>query len=453
MESQRIILNETNKNEQQEKIINMLNCKMLGMCMGLLAAVPLAFADLPDETSRQLWNQYAERLRQDPQRIKEMEESAIPYGDSVMKYGLFQIGDEPEDGYPLFIALHGGGGTAPEINDSQWEQMKMYYRDSVTCGIYVAPRGVTNTWNLHCVADSYPLYDRMIENLILFRHVNPNRVYVMGYSAGGDGVYQIASRMSDRFAGANMYAGHPNRISVLNMANLLFIIQLGQGDFAYDRARWAADYAMLLDAMANLHPGYYPHKLFLHVGRGHGFLDRLPQPVPQEVVVDYRGWRYDQELFPHAHVDTNAVRCLEKAVRNPVPEKVIWNLRNIAPSRIAHGKALEATFSQFYWLDLDGLSPEATDTPVIEASYDRKANAIILPKAPERLKILLNNKMLNLDNPITVKIGNDFAQEITVKPNAETIQATIESRGDPSFVFQTEIRIRRQNNTWSLETP
>ena len=39
---------------------------------------------------------------------------------------------------------------------------------------------------------------------IVFEDVDPNRVYLLGYSAGGDGVYQLAPRMADRFAAASM---------------------------------------------------------------------------------------------------------------------------------------------------------------------------------------------------------------------------------------------------------
>ena len=50
--------------------------------------------------------------------------------------------------------------------------------------------------------------------------VDPNRVYIMGYSAGGDGVYQLAPRMADRWAAAAMMAGHPNDASPLGLRNI-----------------------------------------------------------------------------------------------------------------------------------------------------------------------------------------------------------------------------------------
>jgi poly(3-hydroxybutyrate) depolymerase len=40
--------------------------------------------------------------------------------------------------------------------------------------------------------------------------VNPNKIFITGYSAGGDGVYHLASMVADWWAGAAMMAGHPN---------------------------------------------------------------------------------------------------------------------------------------------------------------------------------------------------------------------------------------------------
>lgn len=79
----------------------------------------------------------------------------MTYGDAEMKYTVSVIGEPEENGYPVYIALHGGGGAPRELNDSQWEHMQIYYRDSVKCGICVAPRGVRDTWNTHFNDESY----------------------------------------------------------------------------------------------------------------------------------------------------------------------------------------------------------------------------------------------------------------------------------------------------------
>ena len=59
-------------------------------------------------------------------------------------------------------------------------------------GIYLAPRAPTNTWNLWHQGHIDRMFMRLIENTVALQDVNPNRVYLMGYSAGGDGVYQVA---------------------------------------------------------------------------------------------------------------------------------------------------------------------------------------------------------------------------------------------------------------------
>src|SRR5262249_58632623 len=83
-------------------------------------------------------------------------------------------------------------------------------------GIYVAPRAPTNTWNLWHEGHIDRLFGRLIEDYIALGAIDPDRVYVMGYSAGGDGVYQIGPRLADRWAGAAMMAGHPNPAALRN---------------------------------------------------------------------------------------------------------------------------------------------------------------------------------------------------------------------------------------------
>ncbi|MBP3292256.1 MAG: hypothetical protein J6N32_00730, partial [Clostridia bacterium] len=136
-----------------------------------------------------LFNEMAENEKTDASRRKETEKKSMTSGSATMKYTISKIGEPGENGYPVYIALHGGGGTTKDVNDSQWQHMQIYYRDSVESGIYVAPRGVRDTWNTHFNDESYALYERLIENLSIYENIDTNRIYLMGYSAGGDGVY------------------------------------------------------------------------------------------------------------------------------------------------------------------------------------------------------------------------------------------------------------------------
>ena len=71
----------------------------------------------------------------------------------------------------------------------------------------------------------------------------------MGYSAGGDGVYQLAPRMADRFAAAAMMAGHPNETSPAGLRNIGFAIHMGALDVAYNRNEIARRWGVMLDSL------------------------------------------------------------------------------------------------------------------------------------------------------------------------------------------------------------
>ncbi len=209
-----------------------------------------------DEARFQAWTAYMEAELSDDQLLEETEEWAMNFGEATMRYTVQVIGEMPEGGYPLYIAMHGGGAGDPEDNDEQWQQMQEYYIDELECGVYVAVRGVRDTWDTHFNPESYPLYDRLIRYMILTQDVDPNRVYLEGFSAGGDGVYDIANRMPDRFAAANMSSGHPNGISMLNLYNLPMQLQAGEFDEAYDRHRVTAEYGLKLDDLEKQYGGY-----------------------------------------------------------------------------------------------------------------------------------------------------------------------------------------------------
>ena len=91
-----------------------------------------------------------------------------------MKFEMLSFTNGPAtNGRSLFISMHGGGGAPPAVHESQWQE-----------GIYLAPRAPTDTWSLWHQRHINNFFDRLIEDLIVFSNVNPNRVYLMGYSAG-----------------------------------------------------------------------------------------------------------------------------------------------------------------------------------------------------------------------------------------------------------------------------
>lgn len=400
----------------------------------LMAALALCHAGIADQSSpyqsladlqsarQAAWEAYAERERQSQTRLEEMKALKMSFGDAAMRFSVQKTGKADENGYACYIALHGGGASdTPAINDQQWRHMQIYYLYAVKNAVYVAPRGVRDTWDTHFNPESYPLYDRLIQNLILFENVDPNRVYLMGYSAGGDGVYAVAPRMADRFAAASMSAGHPNGVSMLNTFRLPFLLQAGIDDSAYDRNRVTAEYAVKLDELQAQYPAGFAHACFIHVGKGHGILDYAAER--QNVLKNIGEW-LDTGSIEAIEADTNAARFLEQYRRDPLPESVMWDLSTRADRREA---------LSFYWLS----APAEVKEGVIEARYDKATNTVTVERCTVNgaYSILLNEQMADLFRPMTIKTpeGETVIDQLPLSP--DTLAETTRERGDPNFQF------------------
>ncbi len=389
--------------------------------------LPMTTDEEIDEAKEAVWAAYLEEITSDETRQFEVDEQVMEFGEVSMKYAMQIKGEAGEDGYPLFIALHGGGSSdTPDINNQQWAAMSTYYIKSVKNAIYINPRGVRDTWDTHANPESYPLYDRLIENMIAFYNVDPNKVYLLGYSAGGDGVYMITPKMADRFAAANMSAGHPNGINLTNLYNMPIQLQAGLKDSAYDRNKVTAEYDAVLSEYAETYGGGYIHSTFIHSKYGHNFYDN--NALDQEVIADLAAWLESGDTET-VTADTNAIHFLSEHTRTALPERVIWEFTNRADMRETES---------FYWLNADFEVNEG----MIIASYDAEENSITIEEntANGPVNVLISDDMLDVFSPITV-ITPDETYEVTVTPDYELLEETTYERGDLNYQFIASITI------------
>lgn len=332
--------------------------------------------------------------RENPDRIKEVKDKAITYGDVTMKYTMSVMGVEPLEGYPVYIALHGGGGSdTPDLNNSQWSAMQNYYRGSVKDGIYIAPRGVRDTWDTHFNPESYECYKRLLENLAIFYNINPDRIYLVGYSAGGDGVYQISARMADYFASANMSAGHPNGVDLTNVKNMPLYLQCGELDSAYDRNKVTEEYGKN-DNVAGV---------FIHKNKPHNFIDNGTEL---------------QKLTDGTFEDTNAIRLVSKHERNTYPEKIEWNL------------SLKKS-DMFYYVE--SAATEGTVT------VERDGNTFTVTGDVDA--IYVNNAFVDIEKPIVV-VHNGKEMSFEYKFDEDVVEKTYKERFDKSLTFTMKIDLK-----------
>lgn len=336
------------------------------------------------------------RLQRADHRRAALARGVIEAGGVSMPVVWTVEGTAPATGHSLYISLHGGGGAPADVNDRQWRNQQRLY--DIDEGVYVAPRAPTNTWDLWHQGHVDPLLDRLIQDMILVEGVDPDRVYLTGYSAGGDGVFQLAPRMADRFAAAAMMAGHPNETKPDGLRNLPFAIYMGGRDDAYDRNAKARQWKASLANHAAEDPGGYPHDVVIYPDKGH--------------------WM-DGE-------DADGVRWMAKHDRNLRPERIVWLQDDVVHKR-------------FYWLKVD--HPVARDRVVV--SLNGQVITIEEPGAPKTLRIRLDEDMLDFDQPVqVVDATGHILFEGWVPRTAGVIEQTLAERGDPRGVFLGEIAVQ-----------
>jgi hypothetical protein len=241
------------------------------------------------------------------------------------------------------------------------------------------------------------MFDRLIENMIVFEDVDPNRVYVMGYSAGGDGVYQLAPRMADRWAAAAMMAGHPNDASPLGLRNIGFALHMGANDSAYNRNEVARQWKERLAELQQETPDGYRHQAMIHEGKGH-WMDRQ---------------------------DAVAVPWMSKIERDPLPDSIVWKQDDVSHSR-------------FYWLSV--AEQNRRSGAVIRAERDGQTIDIRSDDV-EQVTVLVNDDMLDLDRPVTINFNGMARYKGPLRRTVADLATSLRERADPAAIYSSRVTI------------
>ena len=325
----------------------------------------------------------------------------LKYDGRKMPFYYQKFGEMPPEGSSLFISMHGGGATRAEVNDQQYENQKHLYDQTMDTleGIYLVPRAPTNTWNMWHQNHIDDFFNSIIQLSVALENVNPNKVYLLGYSAGGDGVYQLAPRIADRWAAAYMMAGHPNETSPLGLKNTPFALHVGGLDKAYDRNLIAQQWKTMLEELEKQAPGTYIHQVKIHEGLGH--------------------WMNGE--------DAVALPWMQNFKRNPIPEKVVW-------------KQDDRHHNRFYWLGVPEDLIENGGEVIVE--YSNLKNEInILSNYSNTLEVYIDDKMLDLDKPVTIKYQGKTIAQKTVKRSILNIYHSLADKGDAELAFPSVISV------------
>jgi predicted esterase len=318
---------------------------------------------------------------------KDFQADQVRYQKHLSPYVVKKVGKKPDGGWPLVIAMHGGGNAPQALNDSQWKHMQIYYKDHPGDAgyLYVALRAPNNTWN--GFYDTYvpPLVINLIRQFTQFGDVDPDKVFIMGYSHGGYGAFYIGPKIPDRFAGIHASASAPTdgTISPNSLRNTRFTFMIGEKDTAYGRAERCQKFNAQIEKLQKDNPGDFPVKMEWVPNNGHGGLpdrDKL------------------KEMLPHR--------------RESMPKHLTWDLT-------------DNVLDSFFWLSV--AKPGAGQS--IDAKLDGNAVTITTTKV-EAFNLELDSRLVRYDRPLTITL-NGQKREVALTPTLRTLCETLMDRGDP----------------------
>ena len=328
-----------------------------------------------------------------------LNDNVITHNNLTLKFVKLVLGEKPADGYSLYISMHGGGSAPSRVNDQQWaNQIRLY---TPAEGIYIAPRAPWDDWNMWFKPGLDELFEKLIQCMVATMGVNPDKVYLLGYSAGGDGVWRMAPRMADSWAAASMMAGHPGEASQVNLRNTPFMIWMGEKDSAYNRNKLAVHHGKIMDSLQMADKAGYIHETHIIEGKGH--------------------WMQ--------RADTLAIGWMAKHRRNPYPERVVWRQE-------------EVTRRNFYWLGVPD-NQECRHKMTVIAEYN--GNKINIEQCDyQSLTLYINDQMMNLDKPITVYYKGKKIFKGKAERTMATMSQTLATRGDLRYTFPAKLEIKLQ---------
>jgi len=322
----------------------------------------------------------------------------VRFGSYESPYLVRTVGERPSGGWPLFIAMHGGGGTAKEVNDSQWQGMFQHYKDHPELGgyKYLALRAPNDTWNGFYDDYVYPLIGNLTDNFNLFGDIDANKVYIMGYSHGGYGAFAIGPKMPDHFAAIHASAGAPTdgETTARTLRSTVFTAMVGEKDTMYDRLTRDQKFDAEVKALRGDRTDIYPIRVDVMMGFEHGNLNDRDKIV---------------EMYQYG--------------RNPIPNEITW-------------LQTDNVIRDFFWL--------SSSNPAKEHEIDatRQGNSISITTTNGATgEVFMDARMVDFSKPIELEVDGRNSQ-VKVVPRLKTLCETMARRGDPELAFSAQVPLQ-----------
>jgi pimeloyl-ACP methyl ester carboxylesterase len=381
--------------------------------------------------------------------------------------------------------------------------VKGYYKNEVKAlaelnngqsgAAYVALRGVTSfndknqlqdEYNIHWRPESFVLIQQLIWNLLTKtplelntkyedqtgttntnaeHFINSNKVHLMGFSAGGDGAFNLARCLPDLFASvvpAAGYATDSNSAPTFfeNYANLPAWLQVGEKDDAYwkqldsrgrsERAKFYYHYQAKLKELQGNGQNYW-HKCDIVQGATHAsWFQNKKLNAERNCLRNLEDWWKDPSTAKAKETDSYNLNALiwpkgftGKLERPSTPRHVVWNLEQRPTPLQTEHKLTDTKWETkrfFYWLFDRKPSKTLALKKTVRASYHtdttKEESTVWIDVVDDSIGILLREPMVNFKNPIKI-VNGTWSKTIKVSASEKIQQELFTARGDKHLVF------------------
>lgn len=338
-------------------------------------------------------------------------------------------GDKPEDGYPLYLYLHGSGDK-----NSEWSTglaLALSFQDSPSA--YFIPQIPNGVGELYRWWQKSKLeaWEKLLRQAFLSDQIDPKRIYFFGISEGGYGSQRLASYYADYLAGAGPMAGGEPLINapVENLQHVAFSLRTGYNDTQFHRSELTGYTRDALQRLAAQYPGYYKH-----------FIDIIPK-------------------YGHAIPYQYTTPYLSQHVRTPQPNQVNWEdypidglyrkgCYNLAPLKRPEGK--ERIYYQ------ENILGNTVDLKINTVKYVEKLvsdyykqyfhlvllyDKIYEPAKGGKLRVYLSPELLDLSKPVRVLVNGQQVYSGMVKADWSHLVESCSRFFDPERLFPAAIDI------------
>lgn len=346
-----------------------------------------------------------------------------PEPNARMPFHYVKKGEKPQNGYPLFLYMHGSGPKRQEWATGY--DLCTTFDDAPS--LYFIPQIPSEKHYRWAIPTQQLAWEKLLRLAFLSEDIDANKIFFFGISEGGYGSQRLASFYADYLAGAGpMAGGEPlQNAPAENLANIAFSLRTGKKDFGFGRNYMTHTAAKTLDSLRTAHPGLYNHKIELIPNMGHGInyeattpwlvqFERTPHP-------EYFYWE-DYEMYGRHRKGFYNLQVNEPATDNE-QQRTCYEVSR-------KGNTINITVRNVTYTTIKSLQ----NIPMVfEKSYT--------PATKGNITIYLNEELTDLSKPVTIIVNGRTAFSGKVKPCTKAMIESCALFFDPERVFPAAVNV------------